>query len=134
MWITSLWPEWLSLSSADTASYFSYLMDFGYSVYLDHRNVAFENPRTYFFWIFILVSCLLFFLYNLNKLRTNVTKHILPDPTKPRFRKRDKVLFFGRKVLRQVRSSIQGTSKLYLLYQLIISLSAYSFIIVFQVV
>ena len=111
----SLWPEWLSTTRwygkyalHDRANSMITIIQ---SLYMDHHNVAFSDPSTYIIYSLILLFCFIFFLYNLNKLRKKVTKHLVPDPTKPRFRKRDKVLFFGRKMLRKVRSSIQGTSK-----------------------
>lgn len=44
----------------------------------------------------------------LRRIKTDVQQHILPDTSRPRFRKRDKVMFYGRKMLRKVRTSLQG--------------------------
>lgn len=55
--------------------------------------------------LLLLMASVLFF----RQFRGRVRETILPDPTKPRFRKRDKVLFLGRQMLRKMRSSIRSS-------------------------
>ena len=42
---------------------------------------------------------------------SSVTETILPDTSRPRFRKRDKILFYGRQMLRKVRSTLAPGGK-----------------------
>jgi hypothetical protein len=57
----------------------------------------------------VILSILLSICYKLlHRIKADVQQHILPDTSRPRFRKRDKVMFYGRKMLRKVRTSLQG--------------------------
>ena len=54
----------------------------------------------------LIVAFVTFWIFK--RIRKDVVPAILVDSDKPRFRKRDKVIFYGYKMLRKVKNSLQG--------------------------
>lgn len=54
----------------------------------------------------LIVAFITFWIFK--RIRKDVVPAILVDSDKPRFRKRDKVIFYGYKMLRKVKNSLQG--------------------------
>lgn len=53
--------------------------------------------------LFLFLVCVIIFSFGVfRKYKKEVAQVILPDPTKPRFRKRDKAWYYGRRMLRNL--------------------------------